>query len=611
MSSKKFRFGPFFLDPRTRQLQREGKPVKPGSRAFDLLLTLVENRERLVGKRELKDAVWRDVNVGDNSLDQCVTKLRQVLGDDAQNPRYVLNVPRQGYKFIAEVEEVGAEAIESTGPPNLSEATRKRRAILIGVALSAALAAAVLIAASRKDRPPPSIGDVRSVAVLPFENLGAESDEYLGPGMADALVAKLGEVDGLMVRPTSAVLKYASRKHEPADAGRELKASAALAGKFLRVNDRIRVEVRLVAVQNGSTLWEGAFDETFANISKVHDAIQQQTARALMPGAIVGRGPHLARRYTDQPRAYEHYLMGRFFLNKWTEESQYKAIENYKKALEIDPNFAPAYAGLADSYWGLSNLYTPPKQAMPLAKAAATRALEIDPNLGEAHLSLGLVMSRYDWNYVEAEKEFKMAVSLNYRDPFTHEQYGMFLASIGRFQEAQAEMQQAQILNPISASIRISSGVVHHYGGEYDEAIEQYLKAVEMEPSLYLGHLYLGIAYRQKGMFPEAVAELRKVLELNEVPMALGMLGHTLAAWARKDDAEAVLRQLEQLSRQRWVSPYYAAIIYVGLGKKQEALSWLRKAYEERAEDITFIRVDPLLEPLRGEPEFRSLVARL
>ncbi len=569
-----YQFGPFRLDAAERLLLREGEPVLLTPKVFDTLLVLVQNSGRLLGKDELMQTVWPDAIVEESNLSQNIFTLRKALGESPTKPKYIETIPRRGYRFIASVREVRYEGADLTGVA------------------------------------------VRSIAVLPFKPLGAKNgDEYLGLGLADALITRLSNIGQIVVRPTSSVRKYTGLEQDPVAVGRALRVESVLDGSLRRSGERIRVTVQLVSVRDGVPLWADRFDEKFTDIFVVEDSISERVAAALMLKLTGEDKKRLTKRYTENIEAFQLYLKGRYYWNKRTGQGLKKGIEYFQQAIEKDPTYALAYAGLADCY-NLLSLYGvfPPKETMPRAKAAAMRALEIDNTLAEAHTSLAYAKLYYDWDWAGAKREFLRALELNPNYATAHHWYHEYLTAMGWFEESHAEILQAQELDPLSLIISTDVGWGLYYARRYDQAIEQLRKTIEMDPTFAVAHFILGLCYGQKGLFKESAAEIQKAIAIlgdNPLALAVGVLGHAYAVSGKKDRALKVFEQLKDLSKRCYVPAYSLAIIYTGLGQKDQALKWLRKAYEERYDRLIYLKVEPMFDSLRSDPRFKDLLRRI
>jgi Tol biopolymer transport system component/tetratricopeptide (TPR) repeat protein len=455
----------------------------------------------------------------------------------------------------------------------------------------------------------------RAIAVLPFKMLRQEekTDEYLGLGMADAIITKLSNIRRIIVRPTSSVLKYASGDSDLLAAGHELDVGFVLDGRIQRAADRVRVTVQLVRVRDGAPLWAAKFDEKFTDIFTVEDSVSGQVAQALMPRLSGEEQELLSKRETENAQAYQAYLKGRYYWNTFTEEGLAQAIFHFMEAIEEDPEYAQAYAGVADYYnylgvWGV----LPPKESFAAAKDAALKALSLDDTLAEAHTSLAFALLAYDWNWEEAEASFKHAIELNPGYATAHQWYSYLAGAQGRHAEAITEIECAQKLDPLSPVIASSASLIFFNARQYDRSMEELDKALELDPNYFVAHQAYGWCYAMKGRYEEAIAAARKAVSLSaHNPMALWSLGYALAAAGREDEAREVLREMIEAREKRFVSPYFIACVYAALNEADEVFKWLEKAYAERDWWLLWMRVQPNLDSLRSDPRFQNLLRRV
>jgi serine/threonine protein kinase/tetratricopeptide (TPR) repeat protein len=455
----------------------------------------------------------------------------------------------------------------------------------------------------------------RAIAVLPFKMLRLEekTDEYLGLGMADAIITKLSNIRRIIVRPTSSVLKYAGGDSDLLAAGHELDVGFVLDGRIQRANDRVRVTVQLIRVRDGAPLWAAKFDEKFTDIFTVEDSISGQVAQALMPKLSGEEQELLSKRETENAQAYQAYLKGRYYWNTYTEEGLAQAIFHFMEAIEEDPEYAQAYAGVADYYnflgvWGV----LPPKESFAAAKSAAAKALEIDDTLAEAHTSLAFALLSYDWDWESAESEFKRAIELNPSYATAHQWYSYLTSAQGRHADAITEIESAQKLDPLSPIIATGAGLVFYNARRYDRAIEELEKALEIDTQYYVTQQGLAFCYAQKGRYEEAITASRKAVALSSrSPLALWTLGYVLAKAGRENEARTILREMEELGQKRYVSSYYIAMIHAALDETDEAFKWLEKAYEDRDWWLLWLRVEPFIDGLRSDPRFHNLLRRV
>ena len=555
-------FGPFRLDPPKRLLLREGRPLALTPRAFDILVVLIENRGRVVDKDELMRLVWADVVVEEANLTQSVFTLRKLLGDGPHEHRYIATVPRRGYQFVADVCET-----HPAWPPS-----------------------------TRPDSP------ARSLAVLPFAALGREVDEYMGLGLADALITRMGNIRQIVVRPTSAVRPYVGRATDPVSAGRRLGVDMVLEGSIQRAAGRIRVTVQLVSVDAGAPVWGQCFDG-------------EDVGEALVSSLTAEEKQRLHQRYTQDHEAYDAYLRGRHQWNTRTENGLRKALQQFERAVERDPAYALAHAGLADCYTLLGSAgyaMLPPREALARARAAAVRALEIDPDLAEAHTSLALVKFRLDWDWRDAESEFRRAIELNPGHAAAHHFYGLYLSAMGRADEAIARMERAHELDPLSLIISTALGRALHFARRYDRALEQHLKTLERDPDFAEARFNLAFVYLQRSMFPQAVGELQRAIVLaGRRPAMVSVLGYVYALSGDRAQARRTLDELDGLSSEGEIPTLYLAYPLIGLGDKDRVFDLLDKAYEERSGLLVYLKVEPIFDSLRDDPRFDDLLRRM
>ena len=452
----------------------------------------------------------------------------------------------------------------------------------------------------------------RSVAILPFHAIGSVTDEdYLAVGMADALINRLSNVRQLAVRPTSAILKYGAAS-DAAAAARELRVDAVLDGRIQRQGNRIRVTAQLIGARDGATMWADTFDEPFTDLFTVQDAISQRVAESLLRRLTPDDRSRLAAGGTKDPEAFQLYLRGRYQWNKRTEEGFRSAIELFTQAIERDPQYAAAHAGLSDIYLNLFDYgLLPAAEATAKATAAATRALQLDDRLSEAHNSLAHVYL-HDWRWADAEREFKRAIDLSPSYPSAYHWYALYLTAVGRTKEAVAAIEKAQELDPVSLRISADVGQAYNAARMPDQAIEQERRVLELDPNFRVAFWIRGMAYEQKGMLREAVEQFREALK--RAPASrnyLAALGHGLALQGDKTEARRIARELEQKRKPADGSAFFIALVYTGLGETDAALDWLEAACDERSGSVRYLKVEPRLDPIRDHPRFRALMQRV
>src|ERR1044072_1462552 len=465
-SSKRFyEFGPFRIDLERYLLLRDGKAIQVSPKVLETLIFLVEHRGSVVKKDEILSRVWPDTFVEESNLAQNIFLLRKALGEEKKEHRYIITIPGVGYRFVAPV-------VESFG--NSSQTA----------------VAAV------------SVDSVRSIAVLPFKNLvGKTDDEFLGPGIADALIMRLSSIRRLKVRPTSAVLKYSDAIYDPLVIGRELNVDALLDGVYQRVGEQIRVSVQLVSVTNGLTLWATKFDDNFTNIFAIQDSISEHVVRSLALELSGEEHSQLAKSYTDNVEAFQLYIRGRYFSNQRTTEGIRKGLEYAQQAIAIDPTYAPAYVGLADSYnlLGAQHSALPPRESFPTARAAALRALEIDEQLADAHASLAFLNCCFEWDWTTAEQNFLKAIALKPNYATAHHWYGELLITVARFDEGLVHLQTAQQLDPLSLAINADLAAAFYFARGYDRSENELEQLLDLNPNFIRALVLLARVLQQKG----------------------------------------------------------------------------------------------------------------
>ncbi|MBA2501954.1 MAG: protein kinase [Pyrinomonadaceae bacterium] len=456
--------------------------------------------------------------------------------------------------------------------------------------------------------------NIDSLAVLPFTNVGGDPNaEYFSNGVTETLINSLSLLPDLKVMSRNSVFRYKGQEVDAREVARVLGVQAILTGRIIQRGDELSINVELVDASDNTHIWGEQYNRKIADILLVERDIAREITEKLRVRLTGEDARRVTKSYTANVEAYQLYLKGRFFWDKGTFEGSQKSIEFYNAAIENDPAYALAYAGLADSYLILGRYHgVPPREAMPRAEAAARRALEIDNALAEAYASLGAVSATYNWNWAEAERNYQRAISLNPNYAPAHYRYAEMLANIGRFDQAVTEARRAQELDPLSLTSNINVAGVLYKARRYDEALEQLREILEMNSNFAPTHLYFGINYLQKGMHEEAISAFKRALTLsNNSPDMMGLLGYAYASAGKMDEAQAILDQLEKITPPRYVAPYTRAQIYIALGDKDRAFVWLEKAYEERTWLMGILKVDPLFDPLRSDTRFADLLRRM
>ena len=514
----------------------------------------------------------------------------------------------------------GMKRTEDVSPDEVlpSWSPRKFAAFIVMIAmLAASLLVFELLRSQSKPRGALDLPG-KSIAVLPFENLSRDPDNaYFTEGIQDEILARLAKIADLKVISRTSTQRYKSSPDDLPQIAKRLGVSSILEGSVQKTGDRVRVTVQLINAASDAHLWAETYDRNLTDVFAAESDIAKMIADTLRAKLSGSEQQAIAVRPTQNAEAHQLYLRGRYFWNKRTGADLKKAIDYFNQAIGKDPNYALAYAGLADAYVLLSAYAeASPKESLPQAKAAALKALELDSTLGEAHATLANALVAYDLNFAEANREFERAIELNPNYATAHQWYAETgLVPLGQFEKAVAEVKRALELDPLSLVINADVGTILTNARRYDQAIEQLRKTVEMDPGFYYAHWTLGNALELKGLTEEAIAEYKEAIALNDDPLPRALLGHLYAKIGRKNEALAILKQLRELresSRQRYVSPYNLALIHIGLGQKDEAIQLLEETYEDRdGYDIAFIKVEPLLDPLRGDPRFEALVQKV
>lgn len=563
-----YQFAGFILDVNERRLERDGQEIYLQPKTFDTLQYLVERHGSLVKKNEMMDTLWADSFVTDNALTRCIKEVREALADDAYEPRFIKTIPRVGFKFIADV-----DAIASLEPRGTA-ATK--------------------------------------IAVLPFKPLvPADREESLEMGMADTLITRLSGLTQIVVRPISVVRRYVDLEQDPVSAGREQQVDVVLDGNIQTSGNRIRVTARLVKVADGTPLWTGQFDEKTGDIFAVQDSISDKVVAALKMRLTGDERALITKRYTNNPEAYQRYMKGRHFWNQWNPKAGAKAIEYFLQAVEIDPNYALAYAGGALTYVSLADLGAASHEMYSEAKAWAQRAIEIDDDLADAHAALATLNMNYYWDWPKAEHHFKRAIELNPNNADSHYGYGLYLRWVARFDDAIAAAKRAVSLAPSSFPFNLDLGLTLVAAKRYDEAFEQLQKTIEMYPNHSYGYFALAFTYLYKAQYVEAISTLKTARSLaDDFLDAVALQAFAYAKAGKRGEALNCLDEL-QAHKTTYVPPFLLAVVYLGLDDKEKVFEYLEKAYEDRNWHLIMLKVDPNFDPLRSDPRFSDLLGRV
>lgn len=635
-----YEFDQFRLDGANRLLTRSGEAVALPGRAFDVLLMLVERAGALVTKEEMMATVWSGSFVEESNLTVAISTLRRALGEDPQARRYIQTVARRGYRFIAEVRqrkvparpapviaEPAPEPAAEVAPPaeprqgvaasvqTSPDAAAPERLVLwpvqiLYLVLVVALAAGFWHFAARRV-------PVRTLAVLPFSVNGAaggaESGEVASLEMTDEIISRLETQ--FEVRPTSSVLRYSALESIDARAaGREQGVDAVLTGEADRTGERERLKLRLIRVSDGLTLWQQEFHSAAKDLPRLEQdaaaAVTQEMHRLGAPSSKPAGEDRPGIR-ADSP-AYELYLRGRYFWNQRTVDGLRKSADYFRQSIAADPDYAPAYSGLADSYALLASFSVEPgSEANAAARSAALSAIQLDPALAEPHASLGMIYFFTDWNLAAAEKEFERSIQLNPNYATAHHWYALDLAAMGRFPEALYEIHTAQKLDPLSLIIGTNVGWIEYLARDYSGAVRDLRRVLELDPNFARARTRLGMVEMATGDYAAAVQDLTQALALSgtEDPWVEGLLGDAEARAGNVAGAERMLAQLGKRSAKEYVPPISRALVLLGLGRKQQAMAELERSAEDHSTALVYARVDPSLDSVRGDPAFPALLA--
>ena len=570
------RFGDFEFDSRARQLRKHGHTIRLHGQPLEILGLLLERPAQVVLREELRARLWpQDTFVDfEHSLNAAVNKLREALDDDANNPRFIETVPRRGYRFIS---AVGLHDSQNL----LGEWSSPR---------------------------------IQSLVVLPLENLSNDPEqEYFADGMTDQLITNLAQISALKVISRTSAMRYKGTKKSLPEIARELHVDAVAEGAVMWVGGRVRISAQLIEAPTDYHLWAASYERDLRDVLSMQEEVTRAIASEIRVNLSAQEQARLANTRPIDPEAYRLYLKGRYYWNKRSLEGFQKAIEYFQQATAKDPAYALAYVGLADTYTYFSFFdVVPPREAMPNAKAAAARALEIDDSLGEAHVSLGYVSYMYDWDWPAAGKHFEQALTLNPAYSRAHTFYPFYLSSLGRSEEALAVAKRSLDLDPASPAVNHSLAVQFYFARQFDQAIEQAHKTLELDPNFAISYELLGEVYVSRGMYREGLSELEKYSALSRGrAKSLALLGYAHARLGERSQALRMLEQLEATSKERYTPAFSFAVVYAGLGEKDQAFAWLEKAHGERTSRLGYLKVEPLWDPLRPDPRFADLVRRI
>ncbi|PYV66047.1 MAG: hypothetical protein DMG97_30665 [Acidobacteria bacterium] len=627
-------FDVFEADLRSGELRKRGVKIKLHHQPFQVLTMLLEHPGEVVTREELKSKLWPfdtfvDFDVGLNSA---VKKLRDALGDSAQIPRYVETLSRRGYRFIGSLGDASSSRGEhALGVPGRVVAEQSAAAsegvvtevpAVSGVSrrwtlwTAAGVLAGLLVLLVGFDvgswrekllaRATPV--HIRSIAVLPLENLsGDPAQEYFTDGMTDALVTELAQISSLRVISRTSVMRYKGTRKPLPDIAKELNVDGIVEGSVVQSAERVRVNAQLIEAATDRHLWASMYERSPGDVVILQSEVARAIAKAIQVQLTPQEQARLAQAQSVDPQAYEFYLRGRYFWNKRTEAALRKSIDYFRQAIQREPNYALAYAGMADAYIVRGDLSR--EEQCSKAKAMARVALQMDEGLAEAHNALAMCLFSSDWDWVGAEREFQRAIALDPNYAWAHQWYGQFQHAMGR-QNWAAEVKRAGELDPLS--LVIAGGGWYIESGQYDLAIDITRKKLELDPNYAGAYLALGRLYTLKGMYQEAIAQLQKGVDLSGgAPESLSALGYTYGVSRKRNEALKILHQLTLLSKRRYVPRYQIALVYVGLGEKDRAFDWLQKAVADHSIPLVFLRSAKEMASLRSDPRYAELLSRI
>jgi TolB-like protein/DNA-binding winged helix-turn-helix (wHTH) protein/tetratricopeptide (TPR) repeat protein len=591
-------FGAFEVNPATGDLRKSGIHVKLHDKPFQILLALLERPGEVVTRKELQERLWPQDTFGEfeNGLNNAIGRLREALGDTADTPRYIETVPRRGYRFVAEV-------ISSSWKPR--SAISGRWLIAAGCALAAVIAVFVFLWHGRAQALP-----IRSIAVLPFRDLGTgKQDDFFAAGMTDAVTTELAKLGVSKVTSETSVEKFEDTKESVPQIARALGVDGVVEGAVLQEGNQVRITVQLIRADTDKHVWAESYVRQMTDILALQHDVALGVAQAIDLKLSPGTAANAASAKLVNPDAYKDYLMGQYFLQERTDQFLH-AKEYFEKSIQLDPSFAPAYAGLSQYYWLSDTL--PPKEATSRAKEYAEEALRLDPDLPEGHLDLAAMYFYFDWNWAAADLEFKRAIALAPALARAHLWYAKYLGAMGRKTDAMAEAQRALDLDPLSIPSHDDVAVVASYLGKYDQALEQCHQILELDPNNPVPYVDLSFIYIQKGMYNEALAATGKALALtHRDPHLLAMAAFVQTRMGKMEEANKLMEELKVDSRNRYVSPVDFAVGFAGLDKRKEAVDALAEGLKNRNADMVSLNSNPFFESLHSDPRFQDLLRKM
>jgi TolB-like protein/DNA-binding winged helix-turn-helix (wHTH) protein/Flp pilus assembly protein TadD len=620
-----YEFGPFRLDQAERRLRCAGQPVPLPPKVFDTLFELVSNSGRLLTKEELLKRVWPGTFVEEANLAQNISAIRRALDACAPGIRYIETVPKSGYRFVAEtrrVEKRPATAVTASADisPEPLRSTSDGHGRRSSTWLAVVVAILVIVGSTgwfagrnartfkARETVAAAATPIRSIAVLPIVNLSADpAQEYFSDGLTDELITRVAQVGAFQVISRTSVMGYKGTSKKVPEIGAELHVDSVVEGTVERVRDRVRIRVQLIRTATDQHVWAESYDREVADVLQLEQDVAREIAQHI---GQLKREPEPVRRHAVPQEAHEEYLKGRYRWNERSETALRMGIGHFKRAIEVDPLYAEAYAGLADSYIMLENWgFVSPADAYPVAEAAARKALEIDDSLGDAYTSLAYATFLFDWDWSGAEKRLRRAIELNPNYSTAHHFYSVYLMAAGRHEEAQREIERARDLDPLSPAINGVVSWIYYEGRSYDKAMEQCRRAVDMNPAYANSRLDLGGVYMVRGEYEKALVEFGRAQAIvGDTPSVRSYLAQGYALSGNKERARGIL---QGLLASKFVSPWELALIYDALGERNQALTQLERAADQRASWIVIMASDPRLDDLHADSRFNQLIDRV
>jgi TolB-like protein/DNA-binding winged helix-turn-helix (wHTH) protein/Flp pilus assembly protein TadD len=615
-----FHVGPWLVEPSLNTVSRNRRSLRLEPKVMEVLVCLARQPGESVSKDQLLRTVWPHTFVSDDVLIRSISELRRVFEDDAREAKVIQTIAKRGYRLVLPVRPVDRTdaSPQPVDAPVSGPEPRQWRLRAGIVAGGVALPLVLLLGWNPRGlrqrllggEQPPSI---RSIAVLPLENLsGDPSQDYFADGMTDELITDLGQISALRVISRTSVMQYKGAHKSLPQIARELNVDAVVEGTVLRSGDRVRITAQLIQAAVDKHIWAQSYEGSVREVLNLQDEVAQAIANEIRAKLTPQEQARLSRGRAINPEVHELYLQGRYFWNKRTAKSLEKAIAYFQRIIELDPGYAPAYAGLADCY-GILPSYSnfPSREADQKAIAAATKALELDPNLAEPYATLAS-SGPYRWDWSAAQKNFERALELDPNYATAHQWYGECLQQMGHLDEATAEFGKAYELDPLSPAINAVAAYQSYVLRDFDRATEQYLKLLDLDPNYAEGHFGLGQVYEAQGMYGKAIAEFQAARSLDQSnPLRLSFLGHAYGVAGRRKDARNELRELNALAKQQSLSAFHFAVVHMGLGENEQAFGELNKAWEERYWMMSLLKVDPIFDSLRADPRFNALVHRI